>query len=79
MVLVVLSLKIDGEVCCLCCEKKYYLKHKNNVFHIDHILKGVSDNKDESIEDFCVNYFLFFGEFLEVDSYDIEFINVSIH
>jgi hypothetical protein len=79
MVLVVLSLKVDGKDYCLCCEKKCYLKHKNNVFHIDHILKGVSDNKDESIEDFCVNYFLFFGEPLEVSFHDIEFINASIH
>ena len=79
MKLVVFSYYLGSELLYACCEHKDYEQHGENAAYIEDITKGVSDDQQEAIEDFCVNVFLSSGDEVVVDYDDIEFKAIHIN
>jgi hypothetical protein len=73
MKLVVFGYYLSNELLYVCCLLEDYELHEENTPYIENVTKGISDDQEEAIEDFCVNMFLSYGNDIVVDYNAIEF------
>lgn len=73
----VFRFKSENEWLFCCCSRGAFEMYNFNAYQHDDIIKGVSDDRTEAVEDFCVNYLLATGEAISIELDDFECLEYS--